>query len=327
MLSKKMAFSLMGLITIMALAFAVSPAMAEQIGIALSYDEAENVDGRHIDVILEFSELMALTDVQAAAITVRVVYDDFSSVVYTLGTADATRGWLISPADFTATDAAPSVTLITDVMQKDIDSSTTGPQHDGRTFTFRIVGSATGAAATENTIIPRAAAATDSDDRVAGATRVYVSVPAGIRGLDPSHAHVTGPEPVHGLYPSPRVLDIPVRTVAAAQDRDIPTVVSIQRLRPGSQTVVAAFQEAAVTGPFMVRIVLSEEPVEPDKFADKIKVVNGTKSGFIIGTPFAWHGEAYGADPLITPPTGSVAGDPNPGRTIRPHPIEGALQP
>ena len=84
MLSKKMTFSLMSLITLLAFAFAVSSAMAENIGIELSYDDSENVDGRHIDVILEFSEEMALSDIQAAEITVTVVYDDFTTVTGTL---------------------------------------------------------------------------------------------------------------------------------------------------------------------------------------------------------------------------------------------------
>ena len=95
-------------------------------------------------------------------------------------------------------------------------------------------------------------------------------------------------------------------------------MVSIQRLRPGSQTVVAAFQEAAVTGPFTVRIVLSETPDAPADFAGKINVTNGIKSGFVIGTPFTRHGGTTTQDaantPIITPTQ---------GETIRPHPIEG----
>ena len=75
-----------------------------------------------------------------------------------------------------------------------------------------------------------------------------------------------------------------------------PQVVSIQRLRPGSQTVVAAFQEAEVTGAFDVRIVISELP--HDFKIDHITVTNGTKSGFVVGAPFARVGQA-----LDDPPT------------------------
>ena len=124
---------------------------------------------------------------------------------------------------------------------------------------------------------------------------------------------------MHALFPSPRVLDIPLRTVAADQDRDTPAVVSIQRLRPGSQTVVAAFQEAAVTGPFTVRIVLSETPADAADFLGKINVANATKSGFVIGTPFVRHG-GEGNDPATS---ATETDAPIPGETIRPHPIEG----
>ena len=84
MLSKKMTFSLMSLITIIALAFSVSPAMADPkadhpTGLAhgalvkghahfsttLSYDEAENVDGRQVDVTIEFGKVVSLAAVQA----------------------------------------------------------------------------------------------------------------------------------------------------------------------------------------------------------------------------------------------------------------------
>ena len=311
MLSKKMTFSLMSLITLLAFAFAVTPAMAEQIGIRLSYDEAENVDGRHIDVTLEFSEAMALSDIQDAMITVTVVYEDFTTVTGIL-TGQNEDGADHLPDDPAGTAEAPVETTLdeqglTQVSQKDIDSSTPGGQYDGKTFTFRILRVTDD---TPVTVIPRASA----DPVVVGATRVYVSVPAGIPGLDPAHAHVTGAVPLHGLDPSPSVLDIPLRTVAAAQDRDTPQVVSIQRLRPGSQTVVAAFQEAAVTGPFQVRIVLSEAPGVD--FNPEIIVANATKSGYVVGTPFARHGgSATEGDPPMTTP--------NPGETIRPHPIEG----
>ena len=107
-----------------------------------------------------------------------------------------------------------------------------------------------------------------------------MSIPAGIPSLDPADADTSAHQ----------TLAIDLRTVAATQDRETPAVVSIQRLRPGSQTVVAAFQEAAVTGPFTVRVVLSETPDAPADFAGKINVTNGIKSGYVIGTPFARHG-------------------------------------
>ena len=111
MLSKKMTFSLMSLITIIALAFSISPAMADlakdhPTGLAhgalavghahfsttLSYDEAENVDGRQVDVTIEFGKVVSLAAVRgvvgpvAAAvddgIAVIIVNDDFTSKAY-----------------------------------------------------------------------------------------------------------------------------------------------------------------------------------------------------------------------------------------------------
>ena len=133
-------------------------------------------------------------------------------------------------------------------MQKDIDPSTAGDQSDGKTFTFTIpadellrAGFASESRRDPNTL--------EVDERVS-ANKIYVSIPSGIPSLDPADADTSAHQ----------TLAIDLRTVAAAQDRDTPAVVSIQRLRPGSQTVVAAFQEAAVTGPFTVRVVLSETP-------------------------------------------------------------------
>lgn len=76
MLSRKMAFSLMRFIAIFALAFAVSPAMAAGFTTTLSYDEAENVDGRVVDITLAFGRVVSLAAVQAKTVTVVVVKED-----------------------------------------------------------------------------------------------------------------------------------------------------------------------------------------------------------------------------------------------------------
>ena len=76
----------------------------------------------------------------------------------------------------------------------------------------------------------------------------------------------------------------------------LPKVVSIQRLRPGSQTVVSAFQEERiVAAPFNVRIVLSEAPNGIDLAAANahellVAVENGTVSNLVIGTLFSRFG-------------------------------------
>ena len=88
-----------------------------------------------------------------------------------------------------------------------------------------------------------------------------------------------------------------------------PQVVSIQRLRPSSQTVTSAFQEAEVTGAFDVRIVFTEKP--HDFKLATINVEGGTASNLVVGVPFTWHGGR------------SADGTRNAAETLRPHPIEG----
>ena len=82
-------------------------------------------------------------------------------------------------------------------------------------------------------------------------------------------------------------------TLSAAADTaglaNVPKVVSIQRLRPGSQTVVSAFQEERiVAAPFNVRIVLTEHPNGPDPLnaVNLVEVENGTVSGLVAGVTF-----------------------------------------
>ena len=154
MLSKKMEFSLMRLITILALAFVVPSVMAATFTTALSYDEAENVDGRDVDVTITFGQVVSLAAVQAERITVTVVKDDFVSTDYTVPIAD------FGP-----------------VVQKDLDPTTAEGQYDGKTFTFTIPAS----------VLPRAAAAEGANAAVSGATQIYVSIPLGIESLDPGN--------------------------------------------------------------------------------------------------------------------------------------------
>ena len=66
---------------------------------------------------------------------------------------------------------------------------------------------------------------------------------------------------------------------------DRPNVVSIQRLRPGSQSVVSAFEEAKITGAFDVKIVFTELP--HDFKLATIAVDGGTASNLVVGVPFA----------------------------------------
>ena len=83
-------------------------------------------------------------------------------------------------------------------------------------------------------------------------------------------------------------------------------MVSVQRLRPGSQLVVSAFQEQRVTGAFDVRFVLTEKhPNLKDNMtvADikkYIQVEKGEPSKLRVGVPFSRIGPSTGADGAVT---------------------------
>ena len=81
MLSKKMTFSLMSLITILALAFVVSPAMAGTFKTDLSGDGTIHA-GQDIDVTIKFDAVVSEAAVRGVRIDVTVVKDDFSSTTY-----------------------------------------------------------------------------------------------------------------------------------------------------------------------------------------------------------------------------------------------------
>ena len=141
------------------------------------------------------------------------------------------------------------------------------------------------------------------DDPVANLPlRVVVTIPA-IGPSDPSDD--TKPSAI--MYRTITITEI-------TSTEGLPTVVSVQRLRPGSQSVVAAFQEEVVTVPsFDVRFVLSEAHSEYDggKTADEnakllIEVENGVPSNLVVGVPFAQIGDE--------------------GDTLLPHPSEGMYE-
>ena len=137
---------------------------------------------------------------------------------------------------------------------------------------------------------------------------VVVKIPGGLQTNDPTVLATDGTH--ENANASLAVYHTITFGEGLAPNTSRPQVVSIQRLRPGSQTAVAAFQEAEVTGAFDVRIVISELP--HDFKIDHITVTNGTKSGFVKGATF--FRRVKGAD---------VTHRDNPESTIRPHPIEG----
>ena len=127
----------------------------------------------------------------------------------------------------------------------------------------------------------------DSDSDANLPLRVVVTIPA-FGPSDPSDATVASAV----MYRA-----ITITRILTADETDRPKVVSIQRLRPGSQTVASAFLEQKIPSePFNVRIVLSEKPKGiPDvtKTADELakQLVDiggdeGVVSNLVIGTPF-----------------------------------------
>ena len=99
---------------------------------------------------------------------------------------------------------------------------------------------------------------------------------------------------------------------------DLPSVVSIQRLRPGSQTVVSAFQEEKITtAPFDVRIVLTKaHTADPLNAVNLVEVENGVASNLVLGENFLRR-DGDGAE---------VRDMEDRGQTSYPHPIEGMYE-
>ena len=119
MLSKKMAFSLMSLITIFALAFAVPSVMAaDEITPTLSADT--DVYGEIITVTIAFDKVVGIANVNAEMPTVMTVTN-----------AGATAG----PPGDTGTTIDATTGVVT-VSTKDTDSVAPGIQTDDKTFEF-----------------------------------------------------------------------------------------------------------------------------------------------------------------------------------------------
>ena len=264
MLSKKMAFSLMSLITLFALAFAVPSVMAaDEITPTLSADG--DAYGEEIKVTLTFDKPVGLANVAPATAIITVM----------------------SVTNAGAQTAVSSVTITA----KDTDTVAPGIQADDKTFIITIPASAT-------TGVMAATLANDDTIR-----RLIVTVPKAIAALDPASAENSK---AAGLI-------ITLQLVAAPTVGVTPAVVSIQRLRPGSQTVTSAFREQVIpAAPFDIRIVLTEHPngIALDKTPDEnaknlVEVQNGVPSNLVVGTLFERGG------------TTAVG-------TFLPHPTEGA---
>ena len=276
MLSKKMAFSLMSLITIIALAFVAPSAMAGNFKVKFSAGDSSLVIPATSVATTATANLVVESDRDLPA--------DIGSSV-TLYVRDE-NGAAISMADSTASPAVQGYTVtVTD------DTAYTMRTARKRQLTV-VVTLATNETPARNvrTVVLTIPTLTTPDPTVAAADSKSDAVN-------------------HTLH---------IRAAAAADATSRPKVVSIQRLRPGSQTVVSAFEEQKIKAePFDVRIVLTEAGVDwkADKIGDRIKIDGGTVSDLVVGVPFERQGPH--ADTTADPTTSEQA------QTVVPHPIEG----
>ena len=275
MLSNKMTFSLMSLITIIALAFAVSPVMAGDFTVKIEgpgqVNYADGAEGTALDPI----HLIVTSDQAIQGTTADGDLEVGAGSPLTLDVYDE-NGFTIAAANYTIT--------ITD------EPVATYPQRTAKKRRLAVA-ITPGTTNTIASVIVKIAAFETPDNRVADADDMSKAV---------EHT-------------------ILVREAAAATDTK-PKVVSIQRLRPGSQTVVAAFQEAILQPvPFDVRIVFTEAwNVDLAKVADILEVSNGTASNVTAGTPFA----------RVLQPDGGTGATPSTAAedTTIPHPSEGMYE-
>ena len=155
----------------------------------------------------------------------------------------------------------------------------------------------------------------DADDATKGAiARVVIEIPV-IGTTDPTVLAADGTDT--GLNMSKLVQHV-ITLSAAVDTTGVPSVVSVQRLRPGSQTVVSAFQEVRIKAePFNVRIVLTAPPhgIDLADVNNFIEVQNGTVSGLVTGVTFARIG--------IDTSTDNTSNEDDLMNTLRPHPVEG----
>ena len=270
MLSKKMAFSLMSLITLLVFTFVAGDAFAAEKPFEIKImgptkaTYATLTSAVTVDLMVESAQpIPALSAAAEGNVTVTVV----------------DRRGFVDDATVTATDRA-----ITDY-----------PMRTAKKRQFRV------------SVTQEA----DTVDNTKGLIeKLIITIPAGLKTTDPTV--MAAKDGDTKLDESKLVQHTITLSMAptATQLTDIPKVVSIQRLRPGSQTVVAAFQEEVVTDfQFDVRFVLTEAHSEYDagKNANEnagrlIEVENGEVRNLVVGTTFAQvRATAANADSVILP--------------------------
>ena len=245
MLSKKMAFSLMSLITILALGFIASPAFALKVTPKLADDKHDDVSAAKDHQVLVSTLMVKFAFDQP----VEQLADNATAFVVV---GDAGVGLATTdPVAFNAANTEATVTLAptgTDVV---VDKSATVHMLAEK-FTSLTTGEKNPRASITLNYVMAEPARNDEGDLV-------------------NVAATTGADEM--------VAD--------------PKVVSITRAVPVSLPRASSFVEKTVTGPFQVKIVLTEMPnggLHSDKAADRIAALNisgGTVTNVAIGVEFA----------------------------------------
>ena len=262
MLSKKMAFSLMSLITLLALAFAVPSAMAAEFEIKIAgptaVDYAQSVAtppvtefDEDVTVMLKVSSGQPIADlgtaIVAPATTATVKVYAFNKAGFSIDLTENDTGSVVVLDQLIA--AYPMKTP----KEHRLEVTITGDADD------------------------------DIDTAIA---KVIIEIQGGITSADPTLATADAKSKADAVRHT-------ITLTEAVSTVGLPGVVSIQRLRPGSQTVVSAFQEERIVAvPFNVRIVLTEHPNGPDPLnaVNLVEVENGVPSNLVVGVKFARRG-------------------------------------
>ena len=203
---------------------------ADDFDVTFSWDST--VREEDITVTVTFGDNIGLANAQKAMIMARIVEADGTEATHII-----TGAPVASPSNF-PDDYGLAV--------KDTDPNRVGTQTEGKVFTFMIPDEET-SDGDEDTSDNTATVKTSS---------IQLFLAAGVETAD-----LTDDKSSKKGSATIGLTD----TIAPDAREALPKVVSVQRLRPGSQTVVAAFQEEVVTVPsFNVRIVLTEHPNGPD---------------------------------------------------------------
>ena len=302
MLSKKLTFSLTSLVAMIAfgLAFVLPVADAEEWWeykpeVTLSVTDVSNAPGNQVEAYAartgtaagnplqiplgaasSFEFFIKVTKGQASVnaginggspVTGRVADQlDLSDLRFTLLDED---GVVISSPSGTGTTVSAYIGLFGSEAETLIE-----PVHsvdDGRNFRVTIAGPSFTSAAAVLVHLPAGSFRNTEPAAVAASLVDAQARPTGTNKKAPEH-------------------NLPIMLVPAEPTAGNPEVVSTVRIVSTATTAVSRFQEAQVSGPFQIRITLTEEghnfAAADGAKSDYISVVNGTLTRIVPGVPF-----------------------------------------